>query len=303
MIYIFVIFAFLMLIVKKTTPNLYVQLSAGSISYYAYLPVIVKAWNLIGYKSIVILVFYNITKSIIYLRKVLKELGSDVIYFKLNNSFSLHYTSKLSRIFGFAISKKPRNIDYILSSDADMLPISKTFFSDLNYAKLTIKSFGPEGYGPGNSKGRWAMCYMVANNFIWKEILKRDIHTKDMEKIVSNIMKYVYQKGLKHFERFAYLDEVYLRDRIKEWKYFNTNVLFHERNFHKTRVNRNNFPINYNTIKQLHIIDIHLPQLPLIKEKIKNIWINTLIPLQLYLFNYTPFGENYINKIIKYSNN
>lgn len=124
-----------------------------------------------------------------------------------------------------------------------------------------------------------------------------------MEKIISNIMKYVYKKGLKHFERFAYLDEVYLRDRIKEWKYFNTNVLFHERNFHKTRVNRNNFPINYNTIKQLHIIDIHLPQLPLIKENIKNIWINTLIPLQLYLFNYTPFGENYINKIIKYSNN
>lgn len=282
--------------------NIFVELSASSISYLVYLPVVIKSWNMIGFKSIVIITYYNLNKEIIYIKNILKKLGSDVILINFNYSVSLHYASKLIRIFGFEISNKVKNCDYLLLSDADMIPISKSFFYDLNNNKLTIKSFDRNGYGFGNNKGRWAMCYFIANKFIWKRILKIDRNKKNIVDIVSHTISSEIKKGKKYFEDFAFIDEVYMRDRIKEWKYYNSNVVFHPRNYHNTRIDRIVWPKNIFTVKRNNIIDIHLPKFPLKENERINLWMKKIIPLQLYLFNYTPFGISYINNILYYIN-
>lgn len=279
---------------------MYVQLSAASLSYYAYLPIVVKAWKLCGFNSIVFLVYNKISKNMIYLRSVLRLLGSEVIYLKLNNTLSLHYASKLARIYGFEVNKKTKNCDYMILSDADMIPISKTYFSDMKNGKLTIKSFGPNGYGFGNNSGRWAMCYMIANKYIWKDILKYDInYNESIEIIVSKLIRYLLQKGVNYFGNYVYLDEVYMRDKIREWKYFNTNVIFHPRNYYNTRIDKSKWPNNYSFINKANIIDIHLPILPSDRKSLREFWIKRIIPLQKYIFNYIPFGKNYIDKISK----
>lgn len=300
-ILIIIVYFFLYTVSHIHVCKLYVELSASSISYFIYLPIVVKAWKLCGYNSIVILVYHNLCKSIIYIRNELRKLGSDVYYLKINNSISTHYASKLARIYGFAASKKTRNCDYMILSDADMIPISKLFFSDINYGKLTLKSFGPNGYGYGNNKGRWAMCYIIANKYIWKDILKKDINDENIKYIIQNLIIILLQKGEKYFENFLYLDEVYMRDRIKEWMFYNSNVLFHTRNYYKTRINRSKWPKNISVINKTNIIDMHLPNLPNDTQKLADIWIKKIIPLQNFLFNSTPFGLNYLENIKKYN--
>lgn len=298
-----IICIFLLFIIRINVCNLYVELSAASLSYYIYLPIVVKAWKLCGYKSIVFLLYYNLSNSIIYIGNELIKLGSDVIFLRINYTLSLHYTSKLARIYGFEVSRITKNCDYMILSDSDMIPISKSFFSDINYGKLTIKSFGPNGYGFGNNKGRWAMCYIIANKYIWKEIFNKDMYNKNIDCIMSDTLNYLVQKGEKYFENFIYLDEVYIRDRIREWKMFNTNVLFHTRNYNNTRIDRYKWSGNFFKINKTNIIDVHLPKIPKSKKNIKDIWINSIIPLQQYIFDYTPFGLQYIENLLKLDNN
>lgn len=217
--------------------------------------------------------------------------------FKINNSLSLHYTSKLYRIFGFEICKKVNNKDFLFISDADMIPLSNSFFHDLRTSKLIIKSFGPRGYGYGRNKGRWAMCYMVANKYVWKDILQKDMSSSNIYITIENILTNEIRKGEKYFENFAFIDEVYMRDRIKEWKYFDKNVEYHIRNYHNTRIDRINWPLNIFNINKSRIIDIHLPKLSKNASEAIKIWKKKIIPLQIFLFNTVYYDDVYVKKL------
>lgn len=302
-IIIFLIYIYLFITINYNVCNIYVELSASSIKYFIYLPIVVKSWKEIGYNSIVFLTYYNHTKDIIYVENILKILGSEVISIKLNESVSLHYGSKLIRFFGFEISRKAKTNDYFILSDADIIPFSHRFFDDKNYNKLTIKSFNRNGYGKGNNKGRWAICYIIANKFIWKDVLKEDIISNNVELIITHILNRELSKGEKYFEDLNFLDEVYMRDRIRKWKLFETNVLFHPRNYYKSRIDRSNWPNNIFAINKSKIIDIHLPRLPNSMIDIKKFWIEKIMPLQLYLFNKIPFGITYIENLLYIRNN
>lgn len=277
--------------------NKYVELSAASINYIAYLPVVVKAWKRIGFCSIVILLYHNLTKQILYVQEKLRNEGSDIILLHMKVNISLHYTSKIARIFGFIINKEYLNTDYFILSDSDMIPVSSSFYKDLNYNKLTIKSVDINGYGYGMNKGRWAICYMVASKYIWKDILKNDIISKNnIINIINRVTEHEILKGESYFENFQYIDEVYMRDRIKEWKYFNSNVLFHKRNYKNTRIDRSQWPKDILLMNKSSIIDIHLPKLNI---NIMKLWKNKIIPLQQLIFNFVPYNMDYINRLCK----
>lgn len=272
---------------------IYIELSASGVEYITYLPLIVKSWNKIGYSVIVIMTYHLIDKKIVYINSKLKKLKCKVILIKYNTSISLHYSSKLSRIYGFLFLYNTKVNTYFYISDSDIIPISKNYFEDYKYNKLVIKSFGKNGYGYGNNNGRWAMCYMVANKHTWYDILRDDIIDKKVENIVSKIINESLSKGERYFENFKFIDEVYLRDKIRKWNMFHSNVLFHIRDYNNTRIARNE------NIKKViesnkNIIDIHLPKL---KYNVHKIWKNQIIPLQKYLFNYVPYDMKFIKKI------
>lgn len=228
----------------------------------------------------------------------LKDLGAKVYYFKNDNRFLLNYTSKLIRLFGFKLVTDARKFDYFYISDADIVPISKRFFYNTNYNKLTIKSFDKKGYGYGNNKGRWAMCYFVANRFVWEQIFSQDLINENIQIITSHIIEKELNKGIRYFEDFAYIDEVFMRDKIKEWSGYNTSTVFHKRDYSSTRIDRSKWPKDIFKINKNAIIDVHLPKLPKENEKIIKIWNKKIIPLQLLLFNYTPYDLKYLRYFI-----
>lgn len=149
---------------------------------------------------------------------------------------------------------------FFYTSDADIFPISESYFDKVRSNKLIIKSFDEKGYGYGNNRGKWAMCYMVANKAVWKEILFEDIIPNNIKDTISLTIETEIKKGKKYFENFNYIDEVYLRDRIKKWKYYKQKVIFIARNYSNTRIDRNNLN-NITLINITSIIDIHLPTL------------------------------------------
>lgn len=239
------------------------------------------------------IVYHNFNNAIEIVSNRLKTLQCHVILLKFNKSISLHFASKISRIFGFIIHKTSYNNCFFCLSDADMFPISKSYFNDFAYHKLILKSFDKKGYGYGNDKGKWAMCYMIADKFTWYEILADNITDNNLLHTISSVIHHELKKGIKHYESFAYLDEVYLRDKIKEWKHYNRRVLFHVRNYKGTRIDRNN--LNKTSLANLtNIIDIHLPEL---NNNIKSIWSSKIILLEKIVFNYIPYDMDYIKSL------
>lgn len=150
LIFFFILLYIIILLLNSNECKVYVQLSAANLNYLTYLPIVVKAWSRIGYCSIVFIVFHNLSKEIIYIQKQLKQLKSNVVLLKMNESISLHYVSKLARIYGFMIKIQTRKYNFFYLSDTDIVPISKKYFEDMKYNKLTIKSFGKKGYGFGS---------------------------------------------------------------------------------------------------------------------------------------------------------
>lgn len=277
---------------------IYVQLSASHTRYIAYLPIVIRAWNRIGYCAIAIIAFHRFTKEIMFIKNKLKELKCFVYLLQLNNSLSLHYSSKLARIYGFTKLSNLKRNTYFYLPDADMIPISRKYFQDMNKNKLIIKSFDKNGYGFGNNKGRWAMCYFVANRFVWEQIFSQDLINENIQIITSHIIEKELNKGIRYFEDFAYIDEVFMRDKIKEWSGYNTSTVFHKRDYSSTRIDRSKWPKDIFKINKNAIIDVHLPKLPKENEKIKKIWNKKIIPLQLLLFNYTPYDLKYLRYFI-----
>lgn len=276
----------------KCCENKYIQLSASTIKYISYLPLVTQAWNRIGFYVIIYITYHNLNDAICIVKEKLKYLKCSVILLQFNKSQSLHYISKMSRIFGFMVTRK-NCISFFYLSDSDIVPISKSYFSKVYFNKLAIKSFDKNGYGYGNNKGKWAMCYMVANRRIWENILKDDIIPNNIKGTISSVILLELKKGEKYFEKFNYLDEVYLRDKIRSWKYFNENVIFDVRKYKHTRINRNKLT-NTSILNMTNVIDIHLPTLT---ENIINKWETKIIPLQKVLFNSVPYDLLYIKSL------
>lgn len=61
------------------------------------------------------------------------------------------------------------------------------------------------------------------------------------------------------------IDEIFMRDKIRNWKYFPGRITFHERSYENTRFDRGDFNIKWKKNMSENwneIIDIHLPLLP-----------------------------------------
>lgn len=144
-----IIFLFLISILKfcfNKKRNYFVILSSDidgiqTYFYTFYLPFASLAWKKIGYTPIVFLVssdFYNINyfskKSIDFL----DEIGVHTVKINSFDGYQL-LTSKLSRIFsGFIENKIIKENDYIITSDADLIPININYYKVNHPEEITV---------------------------------------------------------------------------------------------------------------------------------------------------------------------
>lgn len=261
--------------------------------YNIYLPLVSHLWIAIGFKPIITIVYNEMDKMTYYIYNILKKQGVIINLKYIQNYSNLNYFSRIERIFNFYKVNDENGI--YLTSDADMIPVKKEFFTNINIEMFNIKSYGIEGYGDGVANKRWPMCYFISKKRGWKRVLNINstITKKNIDEYIKNLMSLFLKRSIMYYAgSYHRVDEIYMRDRIRLSKMFPQSISFYKRNFDKTRVYKEDWDKLPHKVNWSNIYDIHLP------SHIKNIthaW-SKIIKLVKY-FNINEYDMNYIKKI------
>ena len=145
--------------------------------YYIFMPIVARSWIKMGYHPICIVVGnYNTWMDNSQRKLVIEntlDAGGDIYFLELNR---LHRNIRMKRYLPSAISQVSRlrsaclncnSDDYCLTSDIDMIPCNKEWFSQQDMTKK-IHLFYANGY----NHNRYAMCYIGMKKSTWAEVLK-----------------------------------------------------------------------------------------------------------------------------------
>lgn len=229
---------------NKVSSDMYVVLSC-SISnrshddhYCFYIPSIVLAWKRIGYKSIVIvsktkdLIFSK--SDLVFLKYINKLEDTIILNLTGENDHHTEVLSMVSRIFSGAISNKIIDDNaFIITSDADMIPIDKTFFTFNSYDGIKLLNAyccGSFKHNNGKMYRMFPMGYIGMRKKLWRDLINANFDFKP-ESIIETVDKelkknltmneYELHKG----NDIWYLDQVFVSVRIDD--YTSVNNLTH----------------------------------------------------------------------------
>lgn len=237
----------------------YVMISSYG-DYNIYLPLVSHFWIKLNIKPIVTIVYHKYDYTIPFITSALKSEGAKVVVKYIRNSTNLNYYSRIERIFNFYRVEDKKGI--YITSDADIIPMNKLFFERINYNKFNIKSIGIKGYGTGRANKRWPMCYFISNVNIWKKILQlnNSITKLNIDEYEDELMNYYLEKGVDYYDgSFHRIDEIYMRDKIRNSSLFPRDVIFNIRNFRKTRIIKEEWKKIPQMVNWSNIYDIHIP--------------------------------------------
>ncbi|CAF1471008.1 unnamed protein product [Rotaria sordida] len=190
--------------ISSSSPSINVKLSTNNIrkfavfassihselrSYIFYTPITAAAWQRIGYQPIVIFVgdfIHNseasLSSQLNLTRNLLKRLGVHIIDFQCNQSYSTKI-SQLVRIFtGFLPDKIVNDIDYIITTDSDIIPMRKNDYE----IKNNTNGFIYNAFCCGTFKRRektyqmYPMCHICLSKEIWRNLFLESIQRKEL---------------------------------------------------------------------------------------------------------------------------
>lgn len=273
-------------IIEEYTPEQFVMISASE-PYIYYLPIIISAWNRIGFKCIIVLVYHKLTTKYIYVREYIATTNSIIIELKTNKSIDANNISRLGRIFAFVNLSLYENT-LLMTADIDILPIKESYFKCKNPNYINIKSFDLNGYGKFPVNKRWAMSYIMMTLKNWNEILRKDLNKcNSILTCVNKITKEAQERNISYYGgSYRRIDEIYMRDIIRNSIFFPYRLIFTLHGSYERR------PCNI--LNKTVINDIHLP-------KIKN---NEEWKIYVYcIISSFDCFNNSRNYIMKYLNN
>ena len=170
--------------------------------YMGFIPIFVKAWNKLYPDTDVKIIFIgeNIPDE-------LHAYKDNIILFPHIQGIPSASISQYVRLL------YPALLDYeegILITDMDMLPMSKTYYSE------PIKDISKDGFVhwlcPGLGHDELAMCYNIARNTTWGEIFQIT-SIKD----VTERLEFVYKKNPLPRAHSWFCDQLHLQHAIKHW--------------------------------------------------------------------------------------
>jgi len=175
--------------------------------YLYYLPIVTKAWNKLGYKTIVLLLNDNPTLTDLVLQHVS---SSNNLVVTLNPIDGIPSSTivQISRIFAGCLSYI-NDEDLLITSDIDMIPLSGDYFNMIDHKRVfNILDAGEAGFT------RHKICYVAARKKHWKEIL-------DLQENINDHLKLFFQSK-QHLTSDEYwnIDEVYLFDKLSNSRYY-----------------------------------------------------------------------------------
>lgn len=161
-----------------------VSSSADNI-YGFFVPILGRLWrDLIGYKPLFILFKdedeWTRSPDTAFILKMLKDDGHEIIFIKPVDGYRTSTVMQLSRVLAAAVPSI-KDEDYLLTTDADMLPLNRTYFyqQDPNYRFHIFSADAYTDIASGRPAPKYPMCYLGAKAQDWKSVM--NITTNDID--------------------------------------------------------------------------------------------------------------------------
>lgn len=182
--------------------------------YLFYLPIVTLLWQkYVGFKPIVHLIGeineWLTTPLDLFVVKEARKLGAEIHFLSRIDGYRDSTIAQLSRLYAACSMKYPDS--YFLTSDADMLPLSREWFNRRQEGKtLDIKC-------PKCGVNKYPVCYIGASSVVWREFmnLKSDTEVSVKDQIEIQL-KTDLKAGGDAFTEWCY-DEELLSRKIREW--------------------------------------------------------------------------------------
>ena len=204
--------------------------------YIDFIPIFIKTWNkLYPLTDIkIILISNNIPDEF-------KIYSNNIILFPPLEGISTAFTAQYIRILYPAILNYSNGI---LITDIDMLPMNRNFFIK-NFKKYTTNKFI---YTGGDILNQYFICYNIATPKIWSEIFSIKSIQDIKDRIINVFNNNIYVEG--HGNIGWSIDQEDLYKYINKWSNKRDNFIILN-NSRPNRLNRNNFSLNDNIIKNI----------------------------------------------------
>lgn len=143
--------------------------------YSFYLPILGRAWEEMGYTALYLLVGeekdWKSHPEASFALERFKNMGL-IHYVSTIPNREIHTVAQVSRLYASAIPSLKKD-DYLLTTDADMIPLSKSFFNKEDKS-LDFHLFTGNGYdlvSKDHLPVKFPMCYLGASVSSWKEVM------------------------------------------------------------------------------------------------------------------------------------
>lgn len=201
--------------------------------YSFFLPAIVRAWARMGYGTVLLLIgdraLWNSDRRTALALREASE-GAIVEFVAPSPGQAIYTSAQVSRLYASALQSL-ENGDYLLTSDADMIPLSKEYFSRQDPA-FDVHIFSSNAYAAVDGPRlpvKFPMCYLGASVPAWREIMR--IGPGDVgAAMASHLAQFKgHQIGWDH-------DEMHFKRRLLQSPLFSGPLLVLPNGFSKGRV-------------------------------------------------------------------
>ena len=229
-------------------------------TYSFFIPIIGLLWRERGYNPIILLVgdrgLWNSSKRNKCVLDFSEKIGLKVMFVKQILNYKSSTIAQVSRLFACA-DPFFKSDDYILTSDADMLPLSRTWFDQYDVNK-TFNFFGGNAYlgyigeaSPSKLPQKFPICYIGSNVINWRQVM----NIKELNLQIS------MEQLIKEREAAGCRDDWYYDELTFANKMFNSPLIAHSqfinRNWSGGRASQRLDRDNWNFSSQKNLIDCH----------------------------------------------
>jgi hypothetical protein len=218
-------------VINATNPHLH---------YSYFIPIISLMWKAIGYTPITLLFGSNwvANPKTNYVLENIKKQSTVVWPLLYVPGFKESTSVQISRLFATACADFMPG-DYVLTSDAVMIPLSKTWFHSYDIGKK-FHIFGADAY----NRNRFPICYLGATVADWRQVM--DIHAIG----INNAMQKYLDRNRDNWN----YDEILFTEKIRKWL---PQCHFIDRGWVNGIAVRRLDRINWNWQNQPNLIDCH----------------------------------------------
>ena len=190
--------------------------------YLFYLPITCLSWRVVNFEPIILAAISNTTfnnKLVLKTVEYLNYFNFKIVYLKTVPNYG-KMTGMLARLFIGLVDELAEN-DFIFQTDADLLPINKTYYNRFDNTSLIkhfdVSSFqswmGKFGYN-GSSYMMLFMGHIGMTKRQWRDVMQFDGNTKLNGDAILNLVRQFYgNSSLKKNNEFRRGDDAWFLDQ------------------------------------------------------------------------------------------